>query len=258
MNEVHLSEGFSSALRSVLTAQVFAESAAKKRRNRRIWLGAGIFAGAGLRGGVGAAAAGFSYHPGGDSVTTLSAPVFGTYSGTATVDLGTAPAGVTNLAVELTCLTPGRLVFDDGASIVCDAANPGKQSGPNGGYSIPLAPGQHTVTITTEPGASWAIKASYVQQTTTDWAVNSHGQSYGVLNANGAPDLVAVVASNGKTAYAHSKDLDDANGTAAATSFKSPEDALACQNANRGKTFSVPVYESDGTTRVGEFIVDGP
>jgi hypothetical protein len=256
MNEPLFDETFSTALRKVLVAQVDTSMSVKKRKHRRLWLGAGVFAGAGLLGGIGAAAAGILVLPGGDAVTTLARPVTGTYMGTATVDLGPAPEGVTNIAVELTCLTPGRFAYDDGASVVCDGAGIGTRSAVSG-YTIPLTTGQHTITITTDSAARWTLTATYVNQTITDWATNEQGQSYGVENSKGSPDLVAVIATNGKTGYAFRTDLDDADGTNAAETFKSPEDAIAWQKARQGMTFRVPVYESDGTTLVGEFVVGG-
>lgn len=125
------------------------------------------------------------------------------------------------------------------------------------GYSIPLATGQHTITITADSAVRWTKSVTYVIQTITNWAINEQGESYGVQNANGTPDLVAVIATNGKTGYAHSADLADADGTQAATAFKNPEEALAWQRAHKGMSFSVPVYESDGTTLLGEFIIGG-
>lgn len=256
MNEPHLDDIFSTALRNVLVAQVDAAMPVKKRKHRRQWLGAGVFAGAGLLGGIGAAAAGILVLPGGDAVTTLASPVTGTYTGTATVDLGPVPEGVTSVAVELTCLTPGRFAYDDGASVVCDGTDMGTRSAVSG-YSIPLTTGQHTITITADQAARWTLTATYVNQTITEWATNEHGQSYGIENSNGRPDLVAVVATNGKTGYAFRADMDDAAGEDEQKAFKSPEDAIAWQKARQGMTFSVPVYESDGTTLVGEFMVGG-
>ncbi|MBP2413090.1 hypothetical protein JOF48_001889 [Arthrobacter stackebrandtii] len=256
MNEPHLDEMFSTALRKILVAQVDTSVPVKKRKHRRLWIGAGVFAGAGLLGGIGAAAAGILVLPGGDTVTKVASPVTGTYTGTATVDLGPVPDGVTNMAVEFTCLTPGRFVYDDGASVVCDGADIGTRSAVSR-YSIPLTTGQHTVTITTDSAARWTLTATYVNQTTTDWATNEQGQSYGVENSKGSPDLVAVMATNGKTGYAFRAALDEADGSNAAKTFKSPDDAIAWQKARHGKTFPIPVYESDGTTLVGEFVIGG-
>lgn len=253
MNQQGTDETFSMALRQVLVAQVGASALARKRNRRRLWLGAGVFAGAGLLGGIGAAAAGILTLPGGDAVTPLAAPVLGTYTGTTTVDLGPIPDGVTNVTVELTCLSPGRFAFEDGASVVCSDSDIGTRSAVSG-YSIPISAGQHTSTITADPSGRWGLKATYVQQSTTEWGTNDRGESYGVQNAGGTPDLVAVVASNGREGYARSADLDMAGGQ----DFKSPEEAIAWQEEHKGKSVSVPVYESDGTTRVGEFIIGGP
>ena len=35
----------------------------------------------------------------------------------------------------------------------------------------------------------------------------------------------------------------------------SPADAIAQQEANQGRTHTIPVYESDGTTVIGEFTI---
>lgn len=60
------------------------------------------------------------------------------------------------------------------------------------------------------------------------------------------PGLIAVIATNGTRGYVYRTELEDADGTAAMKTFKSPEEALAWQEARRGKTFSVPVYDSTG------------
>jgi hypothetical protein len=62
-----------------------------------------------------------------------------------------------------------------------------------------------------------------------------------------APDLVRVLATNGMTGYCRDKD----------TLGPCPKDAEANTKAClRG--YTIPVYESDGTTQIGEFVVGGP
>jgi hypothetical protein len=62
-----------------------------------------------------------------------------------------------------------------------------------------------------------------------------------------APDLVRVVATNGMTGYCHDQD----------TLGPCPDDAEANTKAClRG--YKIPVYEPDGTTQIGEFVVGGP
>ena len=83
-----------------------------------------------------------------------------------------------------------------------------------------------------------------------DWPVNERGETYGVQgNSATAPDLILVVATNGLEGYAYSAEMEAAEGTG----FTSPEEALAWQEANKGKHWDVPVYESDGVTEIGTF-----
>ncbi|MFK4296236.1 hypothetical protein ABH924_001373 [Arthrobacter sp. GAS37] len=52
-------------------------------------------------------------------------------------------------------------------------------------------------------------------------------------------------------------DLEEADGTAAMKTFNSPQDALDWQKPRSGKSFPFPVYEVDGKTLIGEFVI-GP
>jgi hypothetical protein len=67
--------------------------------------------------------------------------------------------------------------------------------------------------------------------------------------------MVAVIATNGSRGYVYRTELEDADGTAAIKTFKSPADALAWQEARLGKDFAVPVYDVTGKTVVGEFVI---
>ncbi|WP_073077589.1 hypothetical protein [Sporobacter termitidis] len=82
------------------------------------------------------------------------------------------------------------------------------------------------------------------------YQVNSNGQTYGsALTADFVgkePDLVAVVCADGTKGYAYAKDLKGPD-------FKSPEEALAYEKNNPSVT--VPVYEADGKTVVGQFVL---
>lgn len=63
-------------------------------------------------------------------------------------------------------------------------------------------------------------------------------------------------ATNGRDdGYVKRADLEAADGTAAAEHFKSPEGSLRWQEENEGKTVSLPVYEEDGRTAIGTFVV---
>lgn len=174
------------------------------------------------------------------------------------MELGPAPEGTTGIAMELTCLTPGRFELGaGGASLSCTAAdvNAAAITRPTTWGVLDRLPGQNSLTIRTEPENRWRLTAKYVNQETTAWGHNVEGDTYGVQNENGTPDLVAVMATNGRSGYAYRTDLEEADGTAAGKTFKSPQDALDWQEARQGKSFSVPVYDIDGKTVIGEFVI---
>ena len=247
MSGLRVDERFSRALRAELVSRV-AET--KPVRRTRLWIGAGALAGAGLLGGVGAAAAGLLVLPGGEHVTPLSSPVTETYTGTATVELGPVPDGATGIEMELTCLTAGTFELPGSAGLACSAADAGSRTGWNG-YTIPLAPGQHSVTITTDPQSRWQLKAEYVKQERTEWGVNAKGETYGVeIPGVGIPDLLAVAATNGQEGYAYAQDLYSGPGPA------SPEDAAKNFSTPRPPR-EIPVYLSDGETQIGIFEARG-
>ncbi|PYI67926.1 peptidase M56 family protein [Arthrobacter livingstonensis] len=243
-----LDRKFQGALRAALVAHVSA--APSRTRRRRVWAGAGLLSGVGLLGGVAAAASGLWVVPGADIVTPLADAVTVTRSGTATVELGEVPPGATGVSLSLSCLSAGTFTFDDGASSRCSAADVGTRSAWTG-YRQELARGQHTVTIKAGPGEQWRLTITYVNAVTSPWGVNAKGETYGVENAKGSPVLIAVVATNGVVGYAYSKDLSPE------PDFKSPEEALAWQSAHAGTYVEIPVYGSDGETKVGVFRIGG-
>ena len=92
------------------------------------------------------------------------------------------------------------------------------------------------------------------------YATNEHGLTYGsaadATSPGGEPDLIAAMTTDGRDGYVRKTDLDDADGTTAAASFTSPEDALAWQAERQAMgDIAIPVYERDGTTVIGEFVV---
>ena len=67
------------------------------------------------------------------------------------------------------------------------------------------------------------------------------------MNADGEPDLIAVEASNGRTGYVYAEELSGPLPS-------SPEEAATWTPP---PARSIPVYEADGTTIIGEFTVGG-
>ncbi|MGV8967782.1 MAG: peptidase M56 family protein [Cellulomonas sp.] len=250
MSNTQMDPAFSAALRAGLVEHV-AQSRGVRRRHR-VWLGLGVFAGVGLVGGGAAVATGLWVQPGADVDEPLAASVSVTRAGSAVVELGTPPAGANSISLALTCLTAGRFTFADGASMGCDESDLTGRSGTSW-YTMPLTPGQHTTSIGTTDNARWTLTVTYVVRRPTDWATNDSGETYGAANDRGAPDLVAVIATDGTPGYAFESDLAAAEGP----NFTSPEQALAWQEAHQGESMTVPVYASDGKTVIGEFSVGG-
>jgi hypothetical protein len=92
---------------------------------------------------------------------------------------------------------------------------------------------------------SWKVVAGYVRTESSAWGVNAKGETFGVQRDGKSPDLLAVYTTDGRQGYAYVTDLDEP------LPPTSPADALAQQEADDGR--SVPVYESDGDTLIGEF-----
>jgi hypothetical protein len=181
--------------------------------------------------------------PGSDKVTTLAPVVTFTGSGTRTVELGQPPEGANLIELRLTCLTPGRFVFADGASAECNARDVGRSITT---YSLPVTPGQHSTLIQAGPGQRWHLIAQYANATTTAWGVNADGHTFGVANGHGIPDLIAVTATNGKQGYVYAAQLQGAQ-----PEPTSPEEAATMQPTPT----AIPVYESDGHTVIGQFVI---
>jgi len=246
VSTIEIDPVFSVALRAALVEHVV--QAAVRERRHRVRVGLGAFLGLGLAAGGVAAAGNLLPLPGADVASVLAAPLTVTRTGPATVELGVAPEGATHIALDLTCLTAGSFTFDDGARVDCSGSDAGERVS---SYTTPLAPGQHATSIRAGEGDEWRLTATYVHLQSTAWAVNAKGDTYGVENGHGTPDLVAVEATNGSTGYAYATDLAGAEGP----TFTSPADALAWQAAHQGTSASIPVYEADGVTVVGEFVI---
>jgi len=85
----------------------------------------------------------------------------------------------------------------------------------------------------------------------TSYPENQAGQTYGKFGDYGnelvGPDLVVAVATNGAIGYVLESDLQGPE-------HKTPEEALQWQSQQKMDR-SIPVYEKDGTTIIGEFIM---
>ena len=85
---------------------------------------------------------------------------------------------------------------------------------------------------------------------TTAWGVNPKGETFGVENDSGEPDLIAVMATNGKRGYLYADELDSATGG----DVSNPKEAKEWMEGWPHEPVVLNVYESDGETVVGQFV----
>lgn len=250
-----MSEEFRQALRTELVHRADRTQADTRARHWR-WVTGGTL-GVLLAGGATFAAADLFNQPGAPVTSTVADEITVTGTGTRTIDLGPAPESATGVWVDIRCLTAGTFELGaGGAALGCTDVDADTEQGrAYGSFPMSVLRGD-TFTLTTDPDAEWELTLAYVNEELTDWATNESGQTYGAENPDGTPDLIAVVATNGREGYVHRAELEEANGTAAAREFTSPEDAIRWQEERAGKTFTVPVYEADGTTQIGEFVIE--
>lgn len=111
---------------------------------------------------------------------------------------------------------------------------------------------------TTPAGTSAEPNGEPAEGVTPSYPTNQRGQTYGdpgnEILPDDYPDLLAVVATNGRHGFVERALLDEATGA----NVSSPEEAVEWQrrqDEQGGKTIYLPVYESDGNTVVGEFPV---
>ncbi len=195
--------------------------------------------------------------PGGESRIDIGAPIVDEGVGDGSLELGAPPEGATKLRIELRCLTAGVFAFPAGGGyLTCSAEDAREPEGSAGFIFATLEEAGSALRVEAGDGERWQLTVTYLDAQPIPLATNLNGDTYGIDEApEGRPDLIAVVASNGREGYAYADELDEADGTAAVETFRTPEDALAWQAAREGKSFVVPVYLSDGETLIGELVL---
>lgn len=257
MSDTELDPVFAGAVRDELVTIGTKKSRLQRhQRNRRLTI-AGILAVA-VATATTASALVVNAFPGSTTVTPLGATHSATHTGTGHLQLGPAPKGATRVILTVRCLnSTGKISvdavpqnkYDSGgfATFYCSVqsmeaatgqkiADTGAPIGPWHMNDAKLPPhGSTAITITADPGTTWAITGQYATSFTTPWAKNARGQTYGGCNYNGCPDLMGAQATNGKIGFVLS----------------------AQEGSFRGSGY-IPVYQSDGTTIIGKFSIGIP
>ena len=236
--------GMNPTTAEALRAQLVDYVAASRPRNgrRRVRTASIVLLIAGVAGTSTAVAVDQLRSPGDDLVTQLTDPVNGTRTGSGVVELEDAPPGADHLSIQLVCMSPGTFVVKTGPTLTCGAGEVGTATS----WTEQLRETKPSFSIETDSGARWRVSISFASVTTTPWETNAAGETFGIPNKNGTPDLVAVTATNGRNGFVHSADL---LGPVPAN----PAEALE-EQAHRSASIEFPVVTSDGVTQIGKFV----
>lgn len=194
--------------------------------------------------------------PGAPVVSLLGTAVSQTVDGAAEIELNPV-AGTTHVRVTVTCLTAGTISWglspENNPSSSCDAAASRSRDGSSFDFAVD---GPSRLYVSSVDGVQSIVTYQYTAQLETAWGVNQRGETFGVVKPGfGEPDLLLATATNSTVGYVYASELAQADGSAAAAAFNSPEEALEWQESMKGKTITINVYKEDGISVVGQFVV---
>lgn len=181
--------------------------------------------------------------PGTTEVTPFPESVSGSHVGTAEIELGPVPEGADRVILDVTCSEGGKIdvqtrpvAGSTGGGTSWDCSDPIRENATThiSDAGLPEA-GATSITVTADPGTPWSFVARYGSSETSAWGVNARGETYGVPNDEGVPDLHSAQATNGKIGYIRNTEL----------------------MAFEGEGY-LDVYESDGETVIGRFPIGDP
>jgi hypothetical protein len=258
MNDLELDPTFSNAFRTTLVEV----ARGNKPRRHRLWFGA-AFAGLLLATGAGGVAtATLMTPPGAPVYEHLGETTTRSLTETGTLDLGAPPAGANSISFTVVCHTQGSWALEGYGAAPCfpdDLEH--SRSG-----SIPLTLSQQSVVLfELEPGTRLTITAAYSKKILTDLGINAAGETYGTgvgdpdssrvyeMGENPGPDLIAAHATNCKTGYIRWEEENEATGG----NISSMEEAAEWMGGEVHEDHYIPVYEADGKTIIGEFLIAG-
>ena len=179
--------------------------------------------------------------PGTTEVTPFPEEVSGSHVGTAEIELGPVPEGADRVILDITCSEGGKIEValrggSGGDGVFWDCSDPIRENKTTHIRDGRLpGPGGTSITVTADPGTPWSVVARYGSSETSAWGVNDRGETYGVPNDDGVPDLSSAQATNGAIGYIRQTEL------------------LAFE----GEGY-IDVYESDGETVIGKFPIGDP
>lgn len=181
--------------------------------------------------------------PGAATLERIGSVITRDASGSTTIDIGAPPAGANAVHIEWACRSAGTIeIIGVGSSGCDDKADPDPRGGAS--YDETRFLGQRTFTV--EGTAAYRLWLYYERKTIVPLATNARGQTYGTGAEGLRPDLVATIATNGRLGYVLRTEWEPPMPTTSRSPVTSNPPAR-----------TIPVYESDGVTVIGEFTVGG-
>jgi hypothetical protein len=189
----------------------------------------------------------------------LARPVIVTHVGSAVVPLPPAPPDATNVRIILSCMTPGRCETPgggvsggdwatfDGPLLQADSLRLTNRPDDGSAQVLPPIDPSDGLRVLAGPDVVWRLYAVYVDEYESEWFTNESGQTYGVPNNSGAPDLIAVWTDSGQLGYTPT---DQLLGMDAQPQFHSAVDVQKYVSAHSEKQ-RLPVFAEDGQTLIG-------
>lgn len=174
--------------------------------------------------------------PGSTATDALGVTTTVTRTGPALVDIGRAPETAGAVVVDVTCLSDAGMVQvptgdgTTGTGVSCSGDGPHRLHVVDG--QLPSA-GTTTFPVSSSPGTRWHAVLQYASSVTSRWSVNAKGQTFGIENQHGHPDLVPGRADDGRLGW-----------------------VLWSETAGADQPGTVDVYESDGETVIGRQTAD--
>lgn len=162
---------------------------------------------------------------------------------------------LTDLTEPITITGTGRQKLNlaerpEGANAVrISSTGPDDTSSPVEYNESLLTPGEDVILYAPD-GVAWERTVIWARAEPTSWGRNAKGETYGVANERGTPDLVAVrTITDGQLGYAYAADL-------VSPEPESRADVLD-QLHGTAEPRTIPVYEADGNTRISELLLYG-
>lgn len=234
----------SAAIRAELSA-IGTRGSGLQRRQRRARVTASLIGVAAIAITTSAAALVAANAPGSTVTDDLGATTTVTRTGPSLVDIGQAPPLANAVIVDITCLSSsGNVMFDTlggtQSGVSCGIADPGDHMRISDA-ELP-ANGTTILSVDASPQAKWRAVFHYATSTTSDWGVNANGQTYGVQNYKGHPDLVRGRADNGLLGYVFWKESVEADNLTTVNVYKSDgHTVIGHQKQSVGNAPEVPL-----------------